>query len=140
PGLWRCPRSRRGARRGPQGPAMTVDLSGKVALVTGARQGIGAAAAKALAGAGATVAAAGRRAGDCAPLAEEITAAGGKAFDHALDVADLAGIAARIAALVERAGRLDVIVNNAGIIEPMSRLDALDAVAFDLAMRTNVSG
>ena len=119
---------------------MTVDLTGKVALVTGARQGIGAAAAMALAKAGAVVLAAGRRDGDCKGLVAEIETAGGKAFDLALDVAALDSIAGQMEHAVRQAGRLDIVVNNAGTIEPMSPISRLDPSAFDLAMRTNVSG
>ena len=119
---------------------MTVDLSGKVALVTGARAGIGAAIAAELARCGATVAATGRRRGDCAEVVAAITAGGGSAFDEALDVADLGSIGQRVSALVARTGRLDIIVNNAALIEPMVPVAELDAAAFDLAMRTNISG
>jgi len=115
-------------------------LDGKVALVTGARTGIGAATAIALAKAGATVFACGRKPGDCQPVVEQITAAGGKAVDRPLDVADLATIAAKVEAIVKEAGRLDIIVNNAGTIEPMAPIGGIDPLAFDLAMRTNVSG
>ncbi|MGN6100274.1 MAG: SDR family NAD(P)-dependent oxidoreductase [Devosia sp.] len=119
---------------------MTVDLSGKVALVTGARTGLGAAIAQTLGSAGATVVASGRRDGDCAPITDAIAAAGGKAQEVALDVADLAAIPGRIAALIERTGRLDIIVNNAGVIEPMAPIGSIDPLAFDAALRTNVSG
>ncbi|MDB5560676.1 MAG: short-chain dehydrogenase [Hyphomicrobiales bacterium] len=119
---------------------MIIDLSGTVALVTGARHGIGAAAALALAQSGTTVFACGRREGDCAEIVAQIAAAGGKAFDMDLDVADLGSIRSRVEAVATRSGRLDIVVNNAAIIEPMARIADLDAEAFDLAMRTNVSG
>jgi NAD(P)-dependent dehydrogenase (short-subunit alcohol dehydrogenase family) len=115
-------------------------LAGKAALVTGARGGIGAATARALAEAGAAVAVCGRAAGDCAEVVDRIAAAGGMAFDHALDVGDLAAVKARVAGATERLGRLDIVVNNAGVIEPMAPLAAVDPMAFDRALRINVSG
>jgi NAD(P)-dependent dehydrogenase (short-subunit alcohol dehydrogenase family) len=119
---------------------MTIDLSGKAALVTGARHGIGGAAALALAKAGATVAVCGRRPGDCNEAVAALEAAGGKAFDHALDVSDLGAIRARIDAAAERLGRLDIVVNNAGIVDPMALIAEVDPLAFDAAMRINVTG
>ncbi|HEV7247887.1 MAG TPA: SDR family oxidoreductase [Shinella sp.] len=119
---------------------MSRDLSGRTALVTGARHGLGAATATALAEAGATVAVCGRKAGDCAEVVAAIEKAGGRAIDTALDVADLANVGARIAEIVGRLGRLDIVVNNAATIEPMAPIGALDMERFDLAMRINVSG
>ncbi|KKB11054.1 hypothetical protein VE25_14835 [Devosia geojensis] len=115
-------------------------LSGKVALVTGARRGLGAATAIALADLGATVIACGRRPGDCADVVAAIKAEGGKADDLALDVADIAAIPARVAAAILRHGGIDILVNNAATIEPMAPLARLDPAGFDLAMRVNVSG
>lgn len=119
---------------------MTVDLQGRTAIVTGARHGLGAATAMALAEAGATVAVCGRKAGDCAEVVDAITRAGGKALDAALDVAGLATVRNRVAEIVGRLGRLDIIVNNAATIEPMAAVAALDMEKFDMAMRVNVSG
>ncbi len=112
-------------------------LQGKIALVTGARAGLGAATVLALARAGANVIATGRREGDCAAT---VAAAGAEALELALDVADLAAIPARIQAALRLFGRVDVLVNNAATIEPMGALGTLDALAFDHAMRLNVSG
>lgn len=119
---------------------MSGPLAGKAALVTGARHGIGAAAALALAEAGATVAVCGRRAGDCAEAVAAIEAAGGRAFDHPLDVGELGAVRGRVEAAAARLGRLDIVVNNAGVIDPMAPLPEVDAEAFDRALRVNVSG
>ena len=90
------------------------DLSGKVALVTGASRGIGRAIATRLAGQGATVVAAAR--GDHAEAcAAELRAAGGRAEAIGLDVTDAASVAAVPAGIVSRHGRLDIVVSNAGI-------------------------
>jgi len=90
------------------------DLSGKVALVTGASRGIGRAIAGRLAGQGATVVAAAR--GDHAKeSADEITSRGGRAEPISLDVTDAEAVEAAPAGVVARHGRLDILVSNAGI-------------------------
>jgi 3-oxoacyl-[acyl-carrier protein] reductase len=92
-----------------------VDLSGQVALVTGASRGIGRAIAIALGKAGATVACVARNVEKLQSAADEITAAGGKASVHACDVTDSAATQATIDAVLAAHKRLDVVVNNAGI-------------------------
>jgi NAD(P)-dependent dehydrogenase (short-subunit alcohol dehydrogenase family) len=119
---------------------MSRPLDGKAALVTGARGGIGAATALALAEAGAAVAVCGRRPGDCAATVATIEAAGGVAFDLALDVGELRAIRQTVEGAAARLGRLDIIVNNAGVIDPMAPLPEVDAEAFDRTLRINVSG
>jgi 3-oxoacyl-[acyl-carrier protein] reductase len=91
-----------------------MDLTSRVALVTGASRGIGRATALALARQGATVVAAAR--GDNArPVVEEIAAAGGRAEVLSLDVTDPAAVERAVAGVLERHGRIDILVSNAGI-------------------------
>jgi 3-oxoacyl-[acyl-carrier protein] reductase len=90
-------------------------LAGKVGLVTGASRGIGRAIAKALAAEGAAVVLGARDEARLAEVSAEIAAAGGKALPLLLDVADRKSVDAAFAAVLERHGRLDVLVNNAGV-------------------------
>jgi 3-oxoacyl-[acyl-carrier protein] reductase len=92
-----------------------VDLSGQVALVTGASRGIGKAIAVALGKAGAKVACVARNEEKLKETAAEIAAGGGAATVHVCDVADSSGVQATVDAVVEAHGRLDIVVNNAGI-------------------------
>jgi 3-oxoacyl-[acyl-carrier protein] reductase len=91
-----------------------MDLSERVALVTGASRGIGRAIAKMLAQQGATVVA-GARAENARAVADEIIAAGGRAESITLDVAAPGSAEAAVSGLVSRHGRIDILVNNAGI-------------------------
>jgi 3-oxoacyl-[acyl-carrier protein] reductase len=114
-----------------------IDLSGRVALVTGASRGIGRAIAMRLSVQGAVVVAAAR--GDnAAATAEEIRAGGGRADVLALDVTDGAAIESAIASVLERHGRIDVLVNNAGITRDqlMLRLKRED---WDAVIATNLT-
>jgi NAD(P)-dependent dehydrogenase (short-subunit alcohol dehydrogenase family) len=90
-------------------------FQGKVAAVTGAASGIGRATAERLASEGAQVACLDIAADRAAAVAAAIAAAGGDASAHVVDVADPAAVAAGIAAVVERFGRLDVVCNIAGL-------------------------
>src|SRR5262245_64147436 len=91
-------------------------LKGKVAVVTGASQGIGRETALALAEAGAKVAIAARNEEKLVTLAGDILAAGGEAFAVKMDVADAEQVKSGFKQVVERYGRLDILVNNAAEI------------------------
>ncbi len=95
---------------------MQVTLTGRVALVTGASRGIGRAIAIGLARAGATVCVNYRQQHERAKeTLDAIEAAGGHGFVHQADVSDRAHTEALVGAVVARAGRLDILINNAGI-------------------------
>jgi 3-oxoacyl-[acyl-carrier protein] reductase len=114
-------------------------LKDKVALVTGASQGIGRATSVALAGAGAKVAVAARTADKLASLVAEIEAAGGEALAVPMDVADAAQVKSGFQQTLAKFGKLDILVNNAAITRDTlalrMKLDDWDAV-----LRTNLTG
>lgn len=103
-----------------------IDLTGKVALVTGASRGIGAASARKLADRGAAVLLTARSGDAIDRLAGEIRAAGGAADAMTCDVSRYGDVSAAVEHGVKRFGRLDILVNNAGLIEPISRLAESD--------------
>ncbi|MEO8500186.1 MAG: 3-oxoacyl-ACP reductase FabG [Vicinamibacteria bacterium] len=94
---------------------MNLRSDGKIAIVTGASRGIGRGIALALAASGATVVCAARDFARLEAVVAEITAAGGKASAHTVDVSSRESIEALIAATVAAHGRIDILVNNAGI-------------------------
>src|SRR5580693_7713495 len=94
-------------------------LDGKVAIVTGASRGIGAAAAFVLAKAGAAVMLVARDGKRASRLAEEIVAGGGRATATACDVADYESVRTMVDEADRRLGSIDILVNNAGVIEPI---------------------
>lgn len=95
---------------------MTSPLTGTVALVTGASSGIGHATARALAARGASIALVARRQDRLEALAAQIEEAGGTALAVPADITDRAQDEAAIQAIVERFGRLDILINNAGLM------------------------
>lgn len=112
-------------------------VQGKVVVITGASRGIGAAAARVFAAAGARVALVARSGDEIGALAEDL---GGGALAIRADVSDGAEVAAAIAQVVETAGRLDVLINNAGVIEPIARLTEADPEAWARAIDINLKG
>jgi NAD(P)-dependent dehydrogenase (short-subunit alcohol dehydrogenase family) len=118
---------------------MSKPLADRIALVTGASRGIGAATALALARAGAHIVAVARTVGGLEELDDEIQAAGGSATLVPLDVRDHDGIARLAQALSERYRRLDVLIGNAGVGGPSSPLEHVEPKAWDEVMAVNVT-
>lgn len=114
-------------------------LRERVALVTGASQGIGRATALALAEAGAKVALAARNAEKLAGVAEEIAKAGGEALAVQMDVVNGEQVKAGFRQAVERFGKLDILVNNAAITRDTLAL-RMKAEDWDAVLRTNLTG
>jgi NADP-dependent 3-hydroxy acid dehydrogenase YdfG len=117
----------------------TTNIDGKVVAITGASSGIGASAAKLLAQAGAKVVLGARRRDRIDALAKEISASGGKAVGFTVDVAKRAEVEAFVKGAVETFGRLDVIVNNAGIM-PIAPIEALKVEEWDRQIDVNLKG
>ncbi len=116
-----------------------MSIADKVVVVTGAGSGIGRATALHLAALGAKVVLGARRSADIAAVVDEIAAQGGEADHLATDVTRRTDLVALVAHACDRFGRLDVLVNNAGI-SPMSRFDALRVEEWDAAIDVNFRG
>jgi len=114
-----------------------MNLSGETVVITGASRGIGAAAAREFAANGANVVLLARSAGAVEVLAAEI---GSCAMAMACDVSDYAQVEAAIAASVERFGAVDVLINNAGAVEPISHLASSDPDAWGKIIDINLKG
>lgn len=112
-------------------------MQGKVVVITGASRGIGAAAARAFADAGARVALLARNVAQVEALAAEI---GAGAMAAGCDVADFGAVASAVDAVVSRFGQVDVLVNNAGVVEPISRLAEADVEAWGRTQDINLKG
>ena len=114
-------------------------LGGKTALVTGASSGIGRATALALSRAGARVAVGARRTGHLDSLVAEIESAGGEALACRLDVSDRQQCDAFASAALDKWGRIDVLVNNAGLM-PLSFVKNLKVDEWDRMVDVNIKG
>jgi NAD(P)-dependent dehydrogenase (short-subunit alcohol dehydrogenase family) len=114
-------------------------LQNRIALVTGASRGLGAAAALAFAREGAHVIAVARTVGGLEELDDHIKQAGGSATLVPLDITDGPGIDRLGAALYERFGRLDVLLGNAGVLGMLSPIGHIEPAIFEKVMAVNVT-
>lgn len=118
---------------------MTIDLKGRIALVTGASRGIGYFTAIELAKAGAHVIACARTVGGLEDLDDAIKAVGGSATLVPFDLADMAAIDQLGGHIFERWGKLDIAVLNAGVLGVISPIGHVEAKVFDKVMTINVN-
>ncbi len=119
--------------------SVSIDLSGRVALVTGASSGLGAQFAKTLSKAGACVVLAGRRIERLKDLRAEIEGGGGDAHVVQLDVTDVASIKSAVAHAETEVGTLDILINNSGV-STTQRLTDVSENDYDYVMDTNTRG
>jgi NAD(P)-dependent dehydrogenase (short-subunit alcohol dehydrogenase family) len=114
--------------------SLSFRLDGKVALVTGASRGLGAGIAAALKEAGATVVGTSRKQGSAEQVAERLDS-----VPVAMDVSDVASVRAGVDRVASELGRLDVLVNNAGLNIPQGVFD-VDEASWDAVLDTNLKG
>jgi len=114
-----------------------MDMANKTVIITGASRGIGAEAARVFANAGANVALLARSQDDIATLAGEI---GERAIAIPCNVARYSEVSAAVATTVQVFGGLDVLINNAGVVDPIGSLDVVDPDAWSQLIDINVKG
>lgn len=115
-------------------------ISGKTVLITGASRGIGEATSKYLATQGAKIVLAARSVAAIDRIKEEIIAAGGQAHAVQCDVSTYAAVKAAVDASISHFGALHVLVNNAGLIDPIARLSDSDPEAWGKVVDVNLKG
>lgn len=118
---------------------MTQNIEGKVVVITGASSGLGEATARLLSEQGATVVLAARRADRIESLASEVNSRGGKALAVKTDVTDRNQVRRLVETAVETFGRIDVIINNAGLMQ-QSPLERFKTDEWDNMIDVNVKG
>jgi NAD(P)-dependent dehydrogenase (short-subunit alcohol dehydrogenase family) len=116
------------------------DLSGRVALVTGGTRGLGLAMARAFSAAGADVIVASRKADACREVAAELRSAGGRALGYPCHVGRWDDLARLVEAAYNEFGRVDVLVNNAGVSPLYSTLADVTEELFDKVIAVNLKG
>jgi NAD(P)-dependent dehydrogenase (short-subunit alcohol dehydrogenase family) len=116
------------------------DLSGRVALVTGGTRGLGLAIARAFSTAGADVVVASRKADACLQVAAELRSAGGRALGHPCHVGRWDDLSRLVEAAYGEFGRVDVLVNNAGVSPLYSTLPEVTEELFDKVIAVNLKG
>jgi NAD(P)-dependent dehydrogenase (short-subunit alcohol dehydrogenase family) len=121
-------------------PQTLFDLTGRVALVTGASRGIGESIAKLLAAAGAHVIISSRKIDGCQTVADAITAEGGSAEALACHIGDMEQIDACFAHIEEKHGKLDILVNNAAANPYFGHILNTDLAAFEKTVDVNIRG
>jgi NADP-dependent 3-hydroxy acid dehydrogenase YdfG len=118
---------------------MSNNIQGKIVVITGASSGLGEATARLLSAHGAGVVLGARRVDRLQSLAEELTVSGGKALAVATDVTHCNQVKALVDAAVQTFGRIDVMLNNAGLMQ-QSRLDSLKISEWDAMIDINIKG
>ena len=118
---------------------MSLNVEGKVVVITGASSGLGEATAKILSAQGATVVLGARRQDRIQALAKELAGSGGKALAVATDVADRGQVTNLVGAAVEAYGRVDVMINNAGLM-PQALLERLQVDEWERMIDVNLKG
>ncbi|TNE38760.1 MAG: SDR family oxidoreductase [Alphaproteobacteria bacterium] len=116
------------------------NLTDHVIIVTGASRGIGAATAVALASEGAKLCLSARSAASCSDTLEQIKNTGGEAFAASCDVSDYEQIEKMVAETLDRFGRLDALINNAGMIDPIGPLEKSDPADWARNISVNLIG
>ena len=117
-----------------------ASLVGKIVIMTGGSRGIGAAAALAMAREGAALMITSRDGAQSAQIAADITQAGGRAVSMASDVADFASVTALVAQTERLLGKVDELVNNAGVIEPIASVAEADPAVWARNIQINLVG
>ena len=118
---------------------MSTNIAGKVVVITGASSGLGEAAARLLSAKGASLALGARRVDRLKSLAGELNKSGGKALTVATDVTKSSQVKQLVDAAVQKFGRIDVIINNAGLM-PQSPLERLKIDDWDRMIDVNIKG
>ena len=114
-----------------------TDLTGQTALITGASRGIGAETARAFAAAGATLCLIARSADELKAVAAEL---GTQTLVQTCDISDYTSVSAAVDATIKTFGQLDIVINNAGAIEPISHLSSIDPDGWDKVIDVNLKG